>query len=184
MNQNFSGVCSPDRKPLRKDSWMSCGIFFWSKKNASPFPSCFPPFSLSLLPLYLSLTSLVTVLFSLHYSLFSWVFLMRKIIFFFCLFDWTKGWVPISSYCQFSYPLTQKTFPFRGPKVELLQKERARQAGQAGEATDQQRTHMHARRCRSGRLCFRNINISFFFFSQGEIKILITADALLPNCTK
>lgn len=164
---------------------MSCGIFFWSKKNASPFPSCFPPFSLSLLPLYLSLTSLVTVLFSLHYSLFSLCLSAEENnFFFFFWFDWTKGWVPISSYCQFSYPLTQKTFPFRGPKVELLQKERARQAGQAGEATDQQRTHMHARRRRSGRLCFRNINISFFFFSQGEIKILITADALLPTCTK
>ena len=70
MNQNFSGVYSPGRKPQKKDNWMSCGIFFWSKKNASPLPSCFPPFCLFLLPLYLSLTSLVTLLFSLHHSLF------------------------------------------------------------------------------------------------------------------
>lgn len=53
--------------------------------------------------------------------------------------------VHISSCCRFSYPLAKKTFPFRSPKVELLQKEKARQASGARRGRQySQRKHLHA----------------------------------------
>lgn len=90
---------------------MGCGIF-WSKKNASPFPSCFPPFSLSLLPLYLSLTSFVTVLFSLHYSLFPLCLSDEENNLFFFFFGLTELKVECLFLVTASFHILQQKRPF------------------------------------------------------------------------
>lgn len=157
-------------------------------KKLSPSLPAFPPFSISLSSYLLSpwLPSFcpsISRLFS-----FLSLFLMRKII---LLFSFTEqkleDGVHISSCCQFSYPLAKKSFPFRSPKVELLQKEKARQDSRAPRGPPTHNANVHRPVCT---LEPQSLEAQlpkqkhFLFFPQREIKILITADALLPNCAK
>lgn len=111
--------------------------------------------------------------------------------------------VHISSSCWFSYPLAKKEkqkthkkrpFPLEAQRWSCCKRRKldrpAAPGGAPGTHTAQTLTS------RVGRVCTEEPQILeallpkhkhflfLFFFSQREIKTLITADALLPNCAK
>lgn len=158
---------------------------------------CFPDFlpsSLSLFSLLLSLTSCVSLLFFSQFfpfflcvslseggNKFMFQFHEQKVLRMECIFLVVTG---------FHILQQKRPFPLETQRWSCCKRRKPDRPASAG------RPPAHTRQTVTCRVCMEEPQILeallpkhkhfpfFFFFSQREIKTLITADALLPNCAK
>ena len=172
------GSVSALQKPVIQGGTHQEGMIPWPaasssgpERKLSPCPVLLPS-SLSVFSLFCFPTSCVNLLFSPHSFLFSFVslFLRRKMMLCFSFTEQkVEDGVRISSYCWFLCPLAKKRpFPLEAQRWSCCKRRKPDRPAAPGGPPAHTTQTLTCRVCTeepgSWRLCFQNINISFFFF--------------------